>query len=222
MSPNQTLFNAKAITIALSPAGENEGPTNATPLSYINIASHEVRINLHDSPTPVGRLVVRVLEKSIMDAVNKNEMFRQCQAFDNGNDGALLLLVEHFINEETFSPDKRAKIDNAGSILFIEEAYVDPRYRKHGVSLFAVDLLVDELGFGEGNIAILYASPIDLPTGLSVVEASDKLVRHWKRMGFEKWSNNPDSWLGLSLRREDRPKIEDVVPELFGGDADES
>lgn len=48
---------------------------------------------------------------------------------------------------------------------------------------------------------------------LSVVEACEKIARHWKRIRFSEWSDSDAAW--LCLLTDDRPKIEDIVAALF-------
>ena len=214
----QPAIDARAISIALSSTDDDDVTTHAAHLTHMNITSHDVTINLHDS-TPTGNLKARVLEKSIMDAIPGGEMFRQCQAFDKANDdGSMLALLANFLSNETFPPDKEAKIADAEAVLFITEAHIDPEYRGQGFSLLAVDKLIEKLGLGESGVALLLAAPLSYPaSGAGVSEACEKLTEHWGRMGFETWSESNKAWLCLSTRKEDRPRIELVVPELFGG-----
>ena len=226
--PNAQLFS---VTLELPDPDEfgSRSTPGADPQDHMNIASYDVKIILNNDSTPIGNLIVRVIEKTVMDRVGKDdEFYRQCKAFANGYGGALDDLAERLVKdqEKTFSPDKEPKILDAEDILFIEEAYLDKLYQGHGVSLLAVDLLIKKLNLGEGSVAILHPGAIGAgKLGVSDVEAAEKLATHWMRMGFEQWSSTTGDnlFLGLSLKTDDRPSIEEVLPGLFGlGDGSRS
>lgn len=167
-----------------------------------------------------GTIKVQLLKKAAMDATGLGAMWHECQAYDAAHaPDAKLDKVENYLSNECFPVDKQAYIDSADSILFVEEAYVAPPYRRQGLSLLGVDLLMKQLELDQRCVVLLQAGPInkasdtEVKRGISTAEAYEKIARHWRRMGFQEWSYTDDAWLCLAT--EERPKIEDVVPELF-------
>ena len=158
-----------------------------------------------------------------MEAIAPSHMWEECQAYDAAHAGAKLDKVENYIANENFPAEQQLKLDLAESILFIEEAYINRRFRGQGLSLLALDLLIKELAVGQSCVVLLQTGPINslaTPEGFSAVSATEsyeKIARNWRRMGFSEWSYSDDAWLCLCT--EDRPKIESVVPNLFLGNS---
>jgi hypothetical protein len=154
-----------------------------------------------------------------MDALSPAEMWQECQAYDEDNaPKAKLNKVENYLANESFPADRQAQVDDARWVLYIDEAYIEPPFRRRGLSLLAIDLLVKELNIGDKCVVVLQAGSIarfeDERSGsLDAVEVCVRITSHWRRMGFKEWSDSDDAW--LCLLTGERPKMEDVVPELF-------
>lgn len=191
----------------------------------------------------IGYIKVHILDKRAMEAISPSEMWSQCWAYDNYHSDTKLNKVENFLANESFPRDYQARIDEAKSVLYIEEPFIEPQLRRKGLSLFAVELLIRELGVMEGCVVMLQAGknhPVALLAskehmltyslpwrsgsivrlqhieafgGIGTEEASDRLTKHWKQISFLEWSDSDDAW--LCLWTSERPKISDVVPGLF-------
>lgn len=189
-----------------------------------DITSYEIVIYLEN--TTIGAIKAQLLNRSEMARDTINEMWEQCRAFDDTCPEANAKLgdVENFISNECFLPEKQELMDLAEWILVIEEVYLERKYRRRGLSLVAVDALIQTLSGGDKCVVLLQAGPIcryteDGPDGdtksLCILDIMEKLARHWKRMGFDEWSYTDDAWLCLSTSIGERPDIQEIIPAFF-------
>lgn len=185
--------------------------------SYPNIFSITATLQL--GSTTGGTIKANLLDKTAMDALCPAEMWQQCQAYNHAYAPFTKLdKVENFLGNESFPKVWQDQIDDAEWVLYIDEAHIDPLFRRRGYSLLALDLLIRELHIGDCCVVLLQAGSIgrfenDKRVEISdAVDACEKIARHWKRMGFREWSDSDDAW--LCLLTGERPKIEGVVPEL--------
>lgn len=188
-----------------------------------HIFCYTATIHLPEQLT-IGSIKGQLLRKAEMDNISPNTMWEECQAFDASHAAESKLdKVENYLANECFPPDKQALIDEAESILFVQEVHIHRKFRGQGISLFGIDLLVKQLGVEENCVVLLQAAPLankvskDEEAEVCALIAHEKIARHWKRTGFQEWSWTDDAWLCLSTGKQNRPKIEDVVPNLFIG-----
>ena len=186
--------------------------------AYPNISCMKADLYNHGVIT-VGNIKSALLNKRTMEALNPSAMWAECQAYDAAHvPEAKLNKVENYLANESFPSHYQAQIDEAEWVLYIDEVYIDPRFRGKGLSLLTLDLLIQELDVGEKCIVLLQAGSIvrfakDPRTQvLDALEAYEKIARHWRRMGFREWSDSDDAW--LCLWSSDRPRVGEVVAEL--------
>lgn len=193
--------------------------------SCTHITCYEVFL-LQNEDHAIGSIQCQLLHKAGMDAIGLNTMWDECQAYNTSHaPESKLDKVENYLANGCFLPEKQTLIDKAEYILFIEEVYVDSEYRGRGISLLGMELLIAELGVGERCVVLLQAAPLvqvirtDSQAGDGcAVTAHERIARHWKRMGFEKWSWTDDAWLCLSTAPDERPKIEDIFSRSSGSE----
>ncbi|KAK4502263.1 hypothetical protein PRZ48_005688 [Zasmidium cellare] len=138
---------------------------------------------------PIGQINLYVFHKAKMDAINPGKMWEECQAFDAHHTGTKLDKIENFLANESFSTQGQDRIDHAEVVLFIDQ----------GRGLAAVRETVKALQLPKKAIVMLQAGDAGGLRIGNVHEAGDKLTRHWKRLGFEEWSESDPSWLLLWL-----------------------
>lgn len=146
-------------------------------------------------------------------------MYDQCVAFDSAHaPESKVYKVWNFLSNECFDEDKQAHIDAAEAVLFVDQVYIKPEFRRKGLILIAIDELIKQLGADDGMsgrcVVLLQPGPIGSCGGggnseMDAAEAGEKIARHWKRMGFEEWSYTDESWLSLASTH--RPDIENVM-----------
>ena len=213
-------FNADSLSIQLNHTRprHNISSCNEVDHTYPNIS--RITAMLQHELTSIGTIEANLFDNATMDAIRPAEMWHECQTYDEAHaPGAKLDKVENFLANESFPTARQAQIDEAEWVLYIEEAYIEPPFRRRGLSLLALDLLIKESDVGDKCVVMLQAGSIsrfenDEQSGaLDAVEACEKITRHWKRMGLEEWSESDDAW--LCLLTGERPKIEVVVPGLF-------
>jgi hypothetical protein len=112
-----------------------------------------------------------------------------------------------------------------GDILLIEDIRLEPRYRGYGISLLAVDSLVNEVarkscGWYTEGIVVVDASGLgsDLEPGPCLRELQKSLMKHWqllvprRMLKPGKVCNFVGQWNTLWFPK---PDIATVVPHLF-------
>ena len=199
--------------------------------SFPNIACHALTLQLRGADVnDIGSIKAQLLDKQAMAASPVSNMWDQCQSYDSAHmPYAKLEKVENYLANESFGPYKANYLNTAGSILYIEEVRVIPALRGNGLGLLAVDLVIDKLGPDDSCVVLLQPGPIgqankasspgpwehlDNNNGESdTAQGTERLAKHWRRMGFREWSDSDKSW--LCLQKPWRPKIENVVPALF-------
>lgn len=148
--------------------------------------------------------------------------------------------VENYLGNECFHPAKQALLDQAKWVLYVEKVVLYPAYKGRGLGLRIVDAVIHETcaemeGKGEG-VVLLEPGPVVLGGGGSnwgegqseryegfvgkgeverEDDATERIRRHWMRMGFEAWSYTDEAWLCLSTR--ERPMIDEDVREVVKG-----
>ena len=185
---------------------------------YPNISCIYVDLYNHGVITG-GNIKAALLNKHAMEALSPSAMWAECQAYDGAHvPEAKLNKVENYLANESFPSHYQAQIDEAEWVLYIDEVYIDPCFRGKGLSLLALDLLIQELDVGEKCVVLLQAGCIvrferdPRSQGVDALEAYEKVARHWRRMGFQEWSDSDDAW--LCLWSSDRPRVGEVVAEL--------
>lgn len=164
-------------------------------------------------PLELGHIHMYTLDKAAMERSSVTTMWKQSQVYDASHpDGASIAKVENFLSNEGFPADLEAKIEDAECILFISAVVLHKQsLRGHGHGLDALEMAIKELVWlPQGTIAMLQAGAIGSDTRPADL-AGEKLTKHWKRLGFEPWSDSDDSWLCVALdemgwfRRNDSP-----------------
>jgi hypothetical protein len=196
-------FNADSLSILLS---QSRCVHSISPKESDNAYPNVSRITatLQHKLTSIGTIKANLLNKAAMGALSPAQMWQECQAYDEVNaPEAKLNKVENYLANESFPRDRQAQIDDARWVLYIDEAYIEPPFRRRGLSLLALDLLIKELDVRDRCIVLLQAGSIlrfgkDERSGSSdAVEICERITRHWKQMGFREWSDSDDAWLCL-------------------------
>ncbi|KAK7458884.1 hypothetical protein VKT23_009895 [Stygiomarasmius scandens] len=110
-----------------------------------------------------------------------------------------------------------------GDILYIQEVYLEPKWRGYGIGLLAVRGLIDVLPSFEMDSVIIDPAPLTrsntehgcYPTACSLDQTISALKKYWGLLGFRKASKKNDVnylevWTGYV-----RPSIREIVPHLF-------
>lgn len=106
-----------------------------------------------------------------------------------------------------------------GDILFIEEVFLEDRYRGYGIGLLAVDTLIGSLPSFEMDTVLLNPAGMSITAGpgYSHESTEKKLTDYWSLMGFEVWARRIGRsnllmgiWTGKT-----RVAIEEIVPHLI-------
>ena len=130
------------------------------------------------------------------------QMWHECQEFDAAHDGTKLDKIENYLANESFPVDRQAQIDEADAVLFIDEVWLEKRYRGQDRGLWAVSQLIEQLSETRSIIVLLQAGPVSWDnSSKSGDEAHDKITKHWKRLGFSEWSDSDDAWLCLASEK---------------------
>lgn len=207
-----------------------------TPLTF-TISTSQPALLIHDTE-PIGFIEAQLLRKPPSapqpTANQSNWMWLQCRAYDTAHSPeAKLHKVENYLSNECFHSDKQPLLDRAAWVLYVEKVFLWPAFRGRRLGLWAVDELIRRLELGESGIAMLEPGPVvlsdgeadwddsvaakgqsdieagvDAPTPDAAEDATEKIRRHWKRMGFAEWSYTDEAWLCLASG--DRLRIEDV------------
>ncbi|KAF5338246.1 hypothetical protein D9758_012832 [Tetrapyrgos nigripes] len=111
-----------------------------------------------------------------------------------------------------------------GDILYIQEVYVEPKWRGYGIGLLALRGLIDTMPSFEMDKVLLDPAPMSISSNNAeegcypsrpLKETINALTKHWGLLGFKRVSKKQDvnymeTWTGRI-----KPPIEDVVPHLF-------
>jgi GNAT superfamily N-acetyltransferase len=140
------------------------------------------------------------------------QMWLECQSFDGVHEGAKLDKVENHLANESFAvKDRQRDVDEASAILHIEELWAEKSYRGRGLGWWMIERLLQELKMTGDGMVMLQAGPVSRETrdreddtleGLREdggESAHEKLARHWKKLGFDEWSDSDDAWLLLKV-----------------------
>lgn len=198
-----------------------------------NITSLTLTLHLRQDTAIDHRIGIIQADLLTTSSLNSNfDFWTECRAFDRAHSPtAKLNKVENYLSNESFYEDKQVVIDRAGWVLYVEIVYLGLEWRGRGWGLIGVERLIGEVermwkenGMGEG-VVVLEPGPVrvreewdlDVRDDEEVEgrgDATEKLARHWKRMGFETWSYTDEAWLCLSTAR--RPGIWEIVERLEG------
>ncbi|KAK3657924.1 hypothetical protein LTR22_009151 [Elasticomyces elasticus] len=118
--------------------------------------------------------------------------YHECQAYDTAHsaDCARLDKVENFLANESFVGDFGEIVAGAEIVLFIEEAWLHRSLRGKGLSLVMVKEFIKLLTL----VVMLQAGGITREAD-NGDESTERLTRHWKKLGFSEWSDSDDAWL---------------------------
>lgn len=160
----------------------------------------------------LGHIHMYTLDKAAMERASVTAMWKQSQVYDDSHLGSSLAKVENFLSNESFPADLEAKIVDAEYILVISAVVLYKQWlRGYGHGLDALEMAINDLKWlPRRTIAMLQAGAIGTDTRPAEL-AGEKLTKHWKRLGFEPWSDSDDSWLLVALdetiwfRRDDSP-----------------
>lgn len=156
----QPLAVAIAYSLTISHVDHNsDSHTNFPNITTLTAHLHHPIIQ---NPSRLGYLKAHILDKGGMEAISPSEMWSQCWSYDNAHPDTKLNKIENFLANESFPKELQPKIDAAKSVMYIEEAYIEPEFRRKGLSLLAVELLICQLELDEGCIAMLQAGKISL------------------------------------------------------------
>ncbi|KAK5723783.1 hypothetical protein LTR15_005483 [Elasticomyces elasticus] len=125
--------------------------------------------------------------------------YHECQAYDTAHseDCARLDKVENFLANESFVGDFGEIVASAETVLFTEEVWLHRSLRGKGLSLVMVKEFIELLTLGNNAVVMLQAGGITREAD-NGGESTERLTRHWKKLGFSEWSDSDDAWLLLS------------------------
>ncbi|KAF2770541.1 hypothetical protein EJ03DRAFT_350377 [Teratosphaeria nubilosa] len=134
------------------------------------------------------------------------QMWQECQEFDACSNGAKIEKVENYLANESFAmKDRQRDVDEASVILHVEEVWLKRLYRGEGRGLWMVRELVRQLELADDVVVMLQAGPLSRERqGQDTVEsdgksAHERIACHWKKLGFDEWSDSDDAWLCLRV-----------------------
>ena len=129
----------------------------------------------------------------------------ECQSYDSWHIGCKLDKVENYLANESFPPYKAKAVEEADIVLFIQEVWLEPVARGRGIGLLAVDKLIRSVSAQASLLVLLQPGPVG-PSSLCVEvdadEATERIAKHWTKIGFAPWSDSDESWLCLLSKPE--------------------
>lgn len=82
-------------------------------------------------------------------------------------------------------------------MVFVEEVWLEPGWRGRGLER---EVLGRVLRQWRKAVVLLQPGPVGPPAGqVGADEATERIERGWRRMGFEAWSGSDGSWLCLYI-----------------------
>ncbi|KAK4623763.1 hypothetical protein CLAFUW4_05815 [Fulvia fulva] len=156
-------------------------------------------LRLAQNDTSIGHIYLNILHQAALVRIGPIRMWDECQIYDERHLGAKLDKVENYLANESFPPDRDLQIRQATCILFIDEVILHPTMRGQGRGLAAVKKVMDALELPDDTVVLLQAGPVG-DTGDGRLDAGERIARHWKKLGFQEWSETDESWLCLLLR----------------------
>lgn len=137
-----------------------------------------------------------------MNLQGPNRMWEESRAYDELHFGTKLDKVENFLSNESFPAERQNIIDAAEALVFVEEVFLESSARGRGYGLEAVKMVFTELNLPMRTVALLQAGAVGGSASDSET-AGAKLTRHWRRLGFQAWSESDESWLLVELNNTD-------------------
>ncbi|KAF2162940.1 hypothetical protein M409DRAFT_26793 [Zasmidium cellare ATCC 36951] len=171
-------------------------------LRHPNIKAYTAKIhltNLNPNPHPIGHIDLYLFHKSKMPTLSPNRMWEECHSFSPHHPGTKLDKIENYLANESFSTEGHEKIERAEVVLFIDQVWLEARWRGKGRGLVAVSEAVKALQVPRKGVVMLQAGDAGGGRIGDVQDAGERLTRHWRRLGFEAWSESDPSWLLVSL-----------------------
>lgn len=204
-----------------TPCQHEAGPD----LEHPNITAVHITFNLtpdaqrHTSiaTPPSASDSIGFIDANILHKRNMHSLWFECRIFDMAHASeAKLHKVENYLSNACFHAEKQALIDGADHILYIEKVYLNPTHRGKGLGLSALIEAIRAIELGERCVVLFEPGPITLPLAQNAsdwkhagteaygaddstdepgTDATEKIARHWKRMGFSEWSYTDQAWL---------------------------
>lgn len=204
--------------------------THTSPsLAHPTITSLTATLHHAASSNPIGTITAHLITLNN----NDDNLYTATQAYDHAHPpGAKLHKVWNFLANESFWPERQKVLDEAGWVLYLERVVLGREWRGRGLGLVGVDEVMRVVGEGRGRgIVLLEPGPAgeehaeeEWEEGWTgevgaaggeveggVDDATEKIARHWRRMGFASWSSSDEAWLCLSSDEGERPRIGDVL-----------
>ncbi|KAH9810924.1 hypothetical protein Tdes44962_MAKER05951 [Teratosphaeria destructans] len=165
------------------------------------------------SNATAGSLKAQLLFAAQMRTRNGlNQMWQECQDFDACTEAAKMEKVENYLVNESFALKGRQRdVDQASMILHIEEVWLERLYRGEARGLWMLRELARQLRLPGDVVVMLQAGPLSREEqGQETPEsdgksAHERIACHWKKLGFDEWSDSDDAWLCLRVDEMKQP-----------------
>lgn len=178
--------------------------TTTTQRSDDDTATHPnitaLSLLIHHHGIFIGHITSTVLNKAAMNAISLSQFWEECLAYDEAHSpDSKLYKIDKYLEGEEFSLDYQNKLHSAEWLLYVDEAYVEPDFRGQRLSIWALEQLIGtmEADLGRKGVVMLQAGVSNKYPCSGLEDGGEKLGRHWRRMGFEVWSESNEDWLCL-------------------------
>lgn len=139
-------------------------------------------------------------------SLDDGSMWAACQAYDESHaPDSKLHKVENYLANESYTTERDAQIRKATAVLFIEEVWLESGWRGRGLGREALDRVIREVVGTQQAVVLLQPGPVGPAARdadgneMDAGEATARIERCWRKMGFETWSESDESWLCLSV-----------------------
>jgi hypothetical protein len=137
-------------------------------------------------PSPIGTIDAYTFNTASMCSISTAQFWLECQQYDNAH-GTKLDKIENFLGNDSFKPAYESKVATAETIVFIDKVWLTAAYRGQRRGHAMVRSLLEALDLPGHTVTMLQAGGLSLaaqPVDEMDGDATEKLTRYWKAMGF--------------------------------------
>lgn len=147
----------------------------------------------------IGHIKTHIIECT-PHSLDDDSMWTACQSYDAAHaPDAKLDKVENYLANESFPAEIEELIRSVEVVVFVEEVWLEPGWRGRGLGR---EVLGRVLRQWRKAVVLLQPGPVGPAVKgreVGADEATERIERGWRRMGFEAWSGSDGSWLCLCI-----------------------